>query len=124
MKPVEFMQTLKVGDAFDTVYRVGFRGHNKEATTVVVRNITKTQIVISGLYGKEERYYLANGCKRGDHFEKFPLPATPEQVREAKEDKEARSIRSALDGYKWDTVALPELRAIRAILKGKQEVER
>lgn len=123
MAQVEFMQSLKEGDTFVTVYHVGFQGRNKEAGSVVVRKITKTQIVISGLYGKEERYFLANGKRVGNHWDNFPMPATPEQVVAAKEDKETRTIRAALNQYKWDAVDLPKLRAIRDILRDKPEAD-
>ena len=121
MTPVEFIQTLKAGDTFTTVMRAGFQGRYQEVVQVIVRKFTATQIVISGLYGKEERYRRDTGNRIGDHWTKFPMPASPEEIIAAKEDTEARVLREAMIRYKWQEVDLTKLRAIWGILNDKDE---
>lgn len=120
MTPVEFIQTLKAGDTFTTVIRTGFQGRNQEVVQVAVRKFTATQIVISGLFGREERYRRDTGNRVGDNWTKFPMPASPEEVIAAKEGKEARVLREAMIKYKWQEVDLTKLRAIWSILNDKE----
>ena len=121
MTPVEFIQTLKAGDTFTAVVCTGFQGRNQEVVQVVVRKLTATQIVISGLFGKEERYRRDTGNRIGNHWTKFPMPASPEKVIAAKEDKETRVLREAMIRYKWQEVDLTRLQAIWGILNDKDE---
>ena len=100
MTPVEFIQTLKAGDTFTAVTHAGFQGRYQEVVQVIVRKFTATQIVISGLYGKEERYRRDTGNRIGDPWTKFPMPASPEKIISAKEDKETRVLREAMIRYK------------------------
>ena len=121
MTPVEFIQTLKAGDTFTTVVCTGFQGRNQEVVQVVVRKLTATQIVISGLFGKEGRYRRDTGNRIGNHWTKFPLSASPEKIIAAKEDKETRVLREAMIIYKWQEVDLTKLHAIWSILNDKDK---
>ena len=121
MTPVEFIQTLKAGDTFTTVVCTGFQGRNQKVVQVVVRKLTATQIVISGLLGREERYRRDNGNRVGDHWTKFPMPASPEEIIAAKEDTETRVLREAMIRYKWQEVDLTKLQTIWGTLNDKDE---
>ena len=121
MTPVEFIQTLKAGDTFTAVVCTGFQGRNQEVVQVVVRKLTATQIVISGLFGKEERYRRDTGNRIGDRWTKFPMPASPEKIIAAKEDKETRVLRETMIKYKWHEVDLTKLRTIWNVLNDKDE---
>ena len=121
MTPVEFIQTLKAGDTFTAVVCTGFQGRNQKVVQVVVRKLTATQIVISGLLGREERYRRDTGNRIAHNWIKFPMPASPEEIIAAKEDTETRVLREAMIRYKWQEVDLTKLQTIWGILNDKDE---
>ncbi len=108
-----WLDSLQPGDTWTYVYTSGYFSR-RDVTTVTVKKLTKTQIVL--LDGT--RYRRSDGGKvGGSSFDKLHSPSRPEELQKAADEREHRWLAAQLDGVKWKNIVKEKLEAVLKIIK-------
>lgn len=108
-----WLDSLQPGDSWTYVRITGYPTR-REACTVVVERLTKTQIVLTG----GSRYRRSDGGKVGrSYFDKLHGPSRPEELQQVADEREHRRLAMELDGVKWQRFPKETLEAVLNIIK-------